>query len=326
MLNVCRNAAVRRCLVNRVLSSMLPSKLLWTWTTKSESGFGIYDVVDIGNVSGPRTVPEYVVKPPYAETGNVEDEPDHYSSPEIQTTSQIDMIRESCSFAKFVLTSAKSQLTVGATTDDLDGFVHDLILSNSAYPSPLNYHGFYKSVCTSINNVVCHGVPDDRPLLDGDLISVDVSVYMNGFHGDCCATYCVGNVDSRGRKLLSVAEQCMYKGIEACGPGKSFADIGEAIELCVIRSGHSVVGSITGHGIGQYFHGPPIIFHSSLHHYPGIMKPGMVFTVEPVICQGSNEVEMLDDGWTIVTVDNSRGAQFEHTILITENGYEILTV
>ncbi|XP_025205853.1 methionine aminopeptidase 1D, mitochondrial, partial [Melanaphis sacchari] len=239
---------------------------------------------------------------------------------------QIELIRQSCKLAKFVLDSAAGRLTAGATTDDVDRFVHDLIVDNGAYPSPLNYRGFRKSVCTSVNNVVCHGVPDDRPLLDGDLVSVDVSVYLNGFHGDCAATYCVGDVDDRGVELTTVAERCTLEGMRACGPGKGFADIGKAVELFARRHGLSVVSSITGHGIGTYFHGPPVIFHSTLHGYPGVMKPGMVFTVEPVICQGSGDVEMLGDGWTIVTVDDSRGAQFEHTILITDSGYDVLTV
>ncbi|CAI6361758.1 unnamed protein product [Macrosiphum euphorbiae] len=323
-MNICKPLAVcGRWFVNKTTPQRL-SKSLWT---KFQTNFGVYDVVDhLGTVSDPRTVPEYVTLPSYAKTGVVVDEPDQNCPPEIQNKGQIEMLRQSCKFAKFVLDSAKAQLKVGATTDDVDRFVHDLVIDNNAYPSPLNYNGFKKSVCTSINNVVCHGVPDDRPLLNGDLISVDVSVYLNGFHGDCAATYCVGEVDDYGKKLMSVAEQSMYKGIEACGPGKGFSDIGRAIELYARQHGHNVVSSITGHGIGTYFHGPPVIFHSTLHSYPGIMKPGMVFTVEPVISQGGSDVEILEDGWTIVTADDSRGAQFEHTILITDHGYDILTV
>jgi len=319
MLSFCRNAAAvgqRRWFRDGPLS-----RSLWT---KFKTNFGVYETVYAGNVSEPNAVPGYVPKPSYAKTGIV-DEPDSYGPPEIQNRGQIEMIVHSCRFAKFVLDSAESLLTVGTTTDEVDLFVHDLIIGNNGYPSPLNYNGFRKSVCTSINNVLCHGVPDDRPLVDGDLITVDVSVYVNGFHGDCAATYCVGNVDELGRTLMNVARQCMDKGIQACGPGKPFADIGKAIEIHAIQNGHSVVPSITGHGISTYFHGPPIIFHSSLYHYPGTMEPGMVFTVEPVICQGSNDIEMLEDGWTVVTADDSRGAQFEHTILITEDGYSILT-
>lgn len=323
-MNLCKNVSVygRRWFVGNGTQRRL-SKSLWT---KVKTNFGVYDVVDLGNVSDPRTVPEYVTLPSYAKTGEVVDEPYHNAAPEIKNKGQIEMLRQSCKFAKFVLDTAMTQLKVGATTDDIDQFVHNLVIDNNAYPSPLNYRGFKKSVCTSINNVVCHGVPDDRPLVDGDLISVDVSVYLNGFHGDCAATYCVGLVDDYGKKLMSVAEQCMYKGIEACGPGNSFTNIGEAIDSHARQNGHSVVPSITGHGIGTYFHGPPVIFHSPLHSYPGVMKPGMVFTIEPVISQGSDDVEILEDGWTIVTTDESRGAQFEHTILITDYGYEILTV
>lgn len=317
-MNFCKNAVAKRWFIN---AGPL-TRSLWT---KFKPNFGVYDVVDLGNVSEPRTVPEYVTLPPYAITGVV-DEPDQNASPEIQNKGQIEMLQESCKFAKFVLNSTKSMLQVGTTTDEIDGFVHELIINNNAYPSPLNYNGFLKSVCTSINNIVCHGVPDDRPLRDGDLISVDVSVYLNGFHGDCAATYCVGDVDKYGKTLMNVAEKSMYSGIAACGPGRPFTDIGKAIEKIAIQNDHRVVASITGHGIGTYFHGPPVIFHSSVHSYPGIMKPGMVFTVEPVITQGTNEVEMLEDGWSLATVDDSRGAQFEHTILITENGYDILTV
>lgn len=319
-MNICRNALVGR--FRFVVNVPSTSRSFWS---KFKVDFGAYDIVDLGNVSGPRSVPEYVTLPSYANTGYVTDEPKYDSPPDIKNKGQITMLRQSCKFARFVLNSAESELKVGATTDDIDGFVHDLIISNNAYPSPLNYNGFKKSVCTSINNVACHGVPDDRPLVDGDLISLDVSVYLNGFHGDCAATYCVGNVDKYGRKLMTVAEQCMYSGIRVCGPGVNFSAIGEAIELCAIQNEHKVLSSITGHGIGTYFHGPPVIFHSSQNEYPGIMEPGMVFTVEPVICQGSDDVEMLEDGWTIVTKDNSRCAQFEHTILITDDGYDILT-
>lgn len=311
-------------MVNRWLADGRLVKSLWT---KVKPNFGVYDVItDLGNVSDPRAVPEHVIAPSYAETGYVDDEPDQDSPPEIHSKERVELLRQSCKLARFVLNEAGRMITVGTTTDQIDCFVHEMIIGHNAYPSPLNYKGFLKSVCTSVNNVVCHGVPDDRPLRDGDLVSVDVSVYLHGVHGDCAATYPVGNVDSRGKTLMTVAQQCMYKGIKACGPSKSFEDIAKAVEQFSYQNGHNVVPSITGHGISTYFHGPPVIFHSSLYHYPGIMKPGMVFTVEPVICQGSREVEILEDGWSIVTMDNARGAQFEHTILITESGYEILTI
>ncbi|XP_050532572.1 methionine aminopeptidase 1D, mitochondrial [Daktulosphaira vitifoliae] len=301
----------------------LCTRLFW-WRTKQSHG--VYDIVSLGNISPPRIVPQYVTLPSYAETGEVFDEPDYNSPPEIKSGGQILMMRQSCKLAKFVLDSTRSLMKVGITTDEIDQFAHNLIIDNNAYPSPLNYKGFLKSICTSINNVVCHGIPDDRPLQNGDIISVDVSVYLNGFHGDCAATYCIGEVDKYGKKLLSIAEQCMYSGISVCEPGRSFSDIGKAIEMHAIKNDHRVVSCITGHGIGTYFHGPPTIFHTTLNKFSGVMKPGMIFTVEPVIVQGTENVEFLDDGWSIVTADDSRGAQFEHTILITDTGYEILTL
>nr|CAD7424215.1 unnamed protein product [Timema monikensis] len=176
---------------------------------------------------------------------------------------------------------------VGKTTDDIDKLVHKLALDNGAYPSPLHYKGFPKSVCTSVNNVACHGIPDDRPLEDGDIINIDVTVYLNGFHGDCSSTFLVGNVDEKGRKLVQVTEECLYRAIEHCKPGR--------------------------------------FFNSLDNVYPGRMLPGMTFTIEPVIAQGSENIVILEDGWTAVMEDTGRAAQFEHTVLITETGVEVLT-
>ncbi|XP_050427781.1 methionine aminopeptidase 1D, mitochondrial isoform X2 [Adelges cooleyi] len=287
------------------LLNSLCARYFWS---KSKQTYGVYDIVSLGIVT---------------------DEPESNDdcSPEIKTKGQIEMMRQSCKLAKFVLDSARSQIKTGITTDEIDEFVHDLIINNNAYPSPLNYKGFMKSVCTSINNILCHGVPDNRPLHDGDIISVDVSVYLNGFHGDCAATYCVGDVDEQGKKLVSIAEQCMYNGINVCKPGKSFSEISKAIELYAYNNEHRVIPCITGHGIGTFFHGPPTIFHTTQNTYPGLMEPGMIFTIEPVVIQGtSSDIAILDDGWSIATLDDSRGAQFEHTVLITENGCDILTV
>lgn len=319
-MNFCKSVIVGR---RRSFIITPLSRSLWTLF---KNNFGVYETIaDVGNVTEIKKVPDYIWAPPYANSGIVNDEPDQETAPEIHSDDQIQMLRQSCKLAKLVLDSTKILAKPGTTTEEIDCYVHDLIISNNAYPSPLNYKGFKKSVCTSVNNVLCHGVPDDRPLMDGDLISVDVSVYLNGYHGDCCATYCVGQVDELGKNLISVAQQCLIQGIEACGPGRSFTDIGKAIETFCHQSGHNVVSSITGHGIGKYFHGPPAIYHTSLYCYPGIMKPGMIFTIEPVVCQGSEDIAMLDDGWTIVSNDNSRGAQFEHTILITNKGYDVLT-
>ena len=183
---------------------------------------------------------------------------------------------------------------------------------------------FPKSVCTSVNNVVCHGIPDDRPLEDGDIINVDITVFLDGVHGDCSETFLVGNVDESGQKLVQVAKESMEVGVKACGPGVEFRTIGAVIQSHAESQGFQVVPAFTGHGIGSFFHGPPDIYHMQ-NLYPGRMKPGVTFTVEPAISEGSHEIVILEDGWTAVTSDNSRSAQFEHTVLITESGVEILT-
>nr|CAD7457988.1 unnamed protein product [Timema tahoe] len=213
---------------------------------------------------------------------------------------------------------------VGKTTDDIDKLVHKLAIDNEAYPSPLHYKGFPKSVCTSVNNVACHGIPDDRPLEDGDIINIDVTVYLNGFHGDCSSTFLVGNVDEKGRKLVQVTKECLYRAIEHCKPGRFFNSLGEEIENTARKFGLTVIPAFAGHGIGSYFHGPPDIYHC-YNSYPGRMLPGMTFTIEPVIAQGSENIVILEDGWTAVTEDTGRAAQFEHTVLITETGVEVLT-
>ncbi|KAI4490915.1 hypothetical protein M0802_010589 [Mischocyttarus mexicanus] len=215
-------------------------------------------------------------------------------------------------------------LQPGVTTDQLDEAIHDMIINNGAYPSPLNYKGFPKSICTSVNNVACHGIPDNRPLKHGDIINVDVTVYLNGYHGDCSKTFEVGESDPEGKRLIQVAELCLQSGIKICKPNEKFSSIGNVVEKIANEYGYNVIPAFVGHGIGTYFHGPPDIFHFA-HESAEKMHPGMTFTIEPILTQGGQEVEILEDGWTAVTTDDARTAQSEHTILITENGYEIMT-
>jgi methionyl aminopeptidase len=172
------------------------------------------------------------------------------------------------------------------------------------------------------------GIPDDRPLEDGDIINVDVTVFRESVHGDCSATFLIGNVDDAGRRLVSVAKACLDAGIAACGPGRPFADIGASIEKHAESHGFKVMPIFTGHGIGEFFHGPPDIYHlgGTYALQPGVMKPGMTFTVEPIISEGSENIVILEDGWTAMSIDNSRSAQFEHTVLVTETGCELLTL
>ncbi|XP_068151248.1 methionine aminopeptidase 1D, mitochondrial [Drosophila tropicalis] len=275
-----------------------------------------------GNLSPERVVPSHIKKPEYyyrhMEPGNT------LGTPEIKTIEQQNAMRLSGQLAARILRECGEQAKIGRTTDEIDAFAHERIIAANAYPSPLRYAGFPKSICTSINNVACHGIPDDRGLVDGDIINIDVTVYLNGFHGDCSKTYLVGNVDERGRFLVDSTRECLEKCIAICSPGVPFNKIGCLIEkFCQERQLESVAAFI-GHGIGNYFHGPPEIYHFH-NDSPGEMKPGMTFTIEPILSLGDSNIALLEDGWTAISLDGARSAQFEHTILITETGCEVLT-
>ncbi|KAL1132672.1 hypothetical protein AAG570_010624 [Ranatra chinensis] len=206
--------------------------------------------------------------------------------------------------------------------------VHDLCVNtHKVYPSPLGYNGFPKSVCTSVNNVACHGIPDDRPLADGDIVNVDVTVYKDGYHGDCSRMFLVGNVDPAGQRLSSICLEALTEAVAVCRHGQDFSKIGYIIEEVAASNNFQVVPCFTGHGIGSYFHGPPDIYHIGSHCWPGRMEAGMTFTIEPVLSEGGCEVVVLEDGWTAITEDGSRTAQWEHTILINSPDLppEILT-
>lgn len=276
-----------------------------------------YQLVKIGNLSPPRKVPRHITVPRFG----------IFSTPrsiDRKTGLQLEKMRESCHLARKVLNTLGEQMKVGMTTDEIDKLAHEVIVANNAYPSPLFYRGFPKSICTSVNNVACHGIPDDRPLEDGDMITVDVTVYYSGYHGDCAETYAVGNVDESGKLLIKAAKQCRDAAISACSPGKPFSVIGKTVSSLAESFGFQVMPAFCGHGIGRYFHGLPDVYHFD-NDFRGTMEEGMTFTVEPVISEGSQEAVLLEDGWTAVTLDNSRAAQFEHTILITEDGVEVLT-
>lgn len=270
-----------------------------------------------------RPIPDHIDKPLYYyPSGRVEPP----KVPEIKSADTIQRMRESCRLAAEILRRCGELVAPGITTDELDRFAHDAIVQANAYPSPLRYEGFPKSICTSVNNVACHGIPDLRKLVNGDIINVDVTVYCNQMHGDCSKTFLVGaDVDEKGRALVRVAEECRDLGIGVCGPGVELTRIGAVIEEHARKNGYTVAPTFCGHGIGNYFHGPPDIYHGR-NQFAGTMEPGMTFTVEPVITMGSKDMAILEDNWTIVSVDNARSAQFEHTILVTENGTEVLTV
>eukprot|EP00053_Salpingoeca_punica_P013195 m.118902 g.118902 ORF g.118902 m.118902 type:complete len:313 (+) comp16138_c0_seq1:97-1035(+) len=279
-------------------------------------------VVMPGVVSrSPRTVPAHIDTPPYVRGFPVPPERVGLK----KDTADIEGLRSACTLAKQVLDYAATLLRPGITTEELDVLVHEKIIQEGAYPSPLNYRGFPKSVCTSVNNVVCHGIPDNRALEDGDIINVDVTVYKDGFHGDTSATYGVGaSVDAAGKRLMQVTRECLDKAVRACGPHKRLSVIGQTIQAHAESAGFSVCMEFTGHGIGRDFHEAPTIYHFA-NYQRGTMLPGMAFTIEPILNEGRREMRVLEDGWTAVTVDGRRSAQFEHTILITQTGVEVLT-
>ncbi|KAL4081355.1 peptidase M24, structural domain-containing protein [Scleroderma yunnanense] len=235
-------------------------------------------------------------------------------------------LRDSAKLATKVLEYASGLVKPGATTNSIDEAIHEFILAHNAYPSPLLYAGFPRSCCTSVNNIVTHGIPDDRPLEDGDIVNVDVTVYRNGYHGDTSQTFLVGEVDETGRDLVNITNAALEAGISACGPGRPFQDIGLTIHKFIQKTpGYSVCTAFSGHGIGTVFHRPPWIYHT-LNDEPGTMLPGHCFTIEPCIVEGSNpHVWVFPDGWTASTENCARSAQAEHMLLITESGVDVLT-
>lgn len=224
-----------------------------------------------------------------------------------------------------VLDFAHRLVRVGITTEEIDEKVHAEICRRGAYPSPLNYYNFPKSLCTSVNEVICHGIPDARPLENGDIVNLDITVYYKGYHGDLNETYCVGEVEEQYKKLIKTTHDSLFESIESVKPGVMCRDFGKIISKIVNRQGYSVVRSYCGHGIGSLFHCAPNIPHYSKNKAVGVLKPGMVFTIEPMINMGAWQDKTWPDDWTSVTVDGKRSAQFEHTVLVTETGVEILT-
>ncbi|KAJ1833662.1 hypothetical protein LPJ63_002590 [Coemansia sp. RSA 2711] len=233
-------------------------------------------------------------------------------------------MRDASAIARDALALGGSMVQAGQTTAAIDNEIHKFIVSQSAYPSCLNYMGFPKSVCTSVNNVIAHGIPDQRPLEDGDIINIDVTVYKRGYHGDTSATFGVGHVDAIGARLISATQESLELAIQACGPGVPFSRIGETIESFAAPLGYSISADLTGHGLGRNFHQNPLIYHHQ-NDEPGEMRPGMAFTIEPILCQGVAAGIQWPDGWTISTEDGGRSAQFEHTVVVTSTGIEVLT-
>lgn len=274
-----------------------------------------------GRVTARREVPTYIQRPEYVgrpapaqHTGGDKYDPETIGR--IRTASRI-----AAKALQVVLDAAKP----GVSTDELDEIGHQFLIDNRAYPSTLGYRGFPKSLCTSVNEVICHGIPDDTFLEEGDLVNVDISAFVDGVHGDTNGTVVIGQAKPEVELLVERTKEAMLRGIRAAAPGREVNVIGRAIESYAKRFNYGVVREFTGHGVGTSFHTGLIIPHYDEPKYNTVMEPGMVFTIEPMITLGTHQWEMWSDGWTVTTRDKSLTAQFEHTILITETGSEILT-
>lgn len=278
--------------------------------------------VRAGRLSPTRLVPPEIELPPYAITG----EPDEWDEPLVKDAEVLERMRRTGQAAGEILRAAAALVAPGVTTDELDAFVHEECIRVGGYPSPLNYRGFPKSLCTSVNEVICHGIPDDRPLADGDIVNLDVTLFREGVHGDTNMTVPVGTIDPLSQRLIDVTRECTERGIGAVRPGAQVNAIGQAIQEHAHANGFEVVRAFIGHGIGQQFHTDLQIPHYYERRATTVLEAGMTFTVEPMISAGTWRHEIWADGWTAVTTDRTRVAQFEHTLVVTDDGAEILTL
>jgi methionyl aminopeptidase len=242
----------------------------------------------------------------------------------LKTQKDIEGLKKSGRLTTKILDMVGENIKIGMTTNQLNEMVHEFTIKNGGYPAPLNYMGYPKSICTSVNNVICHGIPDERVLKEGDIINVDITTIVDGYYADASRMYKMGIVSEEADKLVECAKECLELGIKAVKPYMSISEIGRAIEPYAKAHGYSVVRDFGGHGIGQEFHEEPFVCHFITKTEEMIMLPGMVFTIEPMINTGRRNCRILSNDWTAVTVDRSLSAQWEHTIVVTENGAEII--
>jgi len=244
----------------------------------------------------------------------------------IKTPEEIEKMRVAGRLAGEVLRMIKPQIKQGISTKEIDDICHEFITNiQDAIPAPLNYHGFPKSICTSVNHQVCHGIPSEKQLKNGDIINVDITVIKDGYHGDTSKMFHVGKPSTKAARITRISHECMKIGIDLVKPGIHLGDIGYAIQKHAESNNCSVVREYCGHGIGQNFHEEPQVLHYGEKNTGVILEPGMIFTIEPMINIGKRHVKVLPDGWTVITKDRSLSGQWEHTILVTENGHEVLT-
>lgn len=276
----------------------------------------------VGTVGPPRAVPKAIARPEYV--GKAAPTLPTVST-WVQTPSVIERMRAAGALAASAVARAGAAIVPGMRTDDLDAIVHQVLIDGGAYPSTLGYRGFPKSCCTSLNEVICHGIPDSTVIADGDIVNIDVTAYLDGVHGDTCATFLAGNVAPATQELVACTKEALRRAIGAVKPGRKLNVIGRVIESYARRFGFGVVRDYTGHGIGEHFHSGLVILHYDDQRADTVLEPGMTFTIEPMITDGGIAWRQWDDGWTVVTADGSWCAQFEHTILVTDTGAEVLT-
>ncbi|MGQ7788609.1 type I methionyl aminopeptidase [Nesterenkonia sp. CL21] len=276
-----------------------------------------------GTVTPMRPVPHHIEKPNYVGL----DAPPEYTGEDVYDAATVERIRRAGQLAADAMVATGRLIRPGVTTDELDAFAHEYLVSRGAYPSCLSYRGFPKAICTSVNEVICHGIPDSTTLQDGDIVNLDITAYLDGVHGDHNRTFLVGDVDEDSRLLVERTHEAMMRGIRAVKPGRPINVIGRSIESYAKRFGYGVVREFIGHGVGKAFHTGLVIPHyDAAPEYSRPMEPGMVFTIEPMLTLGTRHWDMWEDGWTAVTRDRRRTAQFEHTLVVTDDGADVLTL
>jgi methionyl aminopeptidase len=275
-----------------------------------------------GRVSARRPVPASVSRPEYVD----QPAPAPFTGPEVKDADTIERMRVACRIAAQALQEVGKHVVPGVTHDELDRIGHEFLVDHDAYPSTLGYRGFPKALCTSANEVICHGIPDSRVVEDGDIVNIDITAFIGGVHGDTNATFMTPAVSEEVRDLVERTEEALRRAINAVRPGRQLNVIGRVIESYARRFGYGVVREFTGHGIGTSFHSGLVVPHFDDPAYDTVIEAGMTFTIEPMLNLGTHEWEMWDDDWTVVTRDRRFSAQFEHTLLVTGSGAEILTV
>lgn len=268
-------------------------------------------------------MPASIERPEYAWKDEVQE---NVGEPFVQTPETIEAMREASKIAANALALGGAAVAPGTTTDEIDGIVHDYLVEHGAYPSTLGYRGYPKSCCISLNEIVCHGIPDTTVIQDGDIVNIDVTAYKNGVHGDTNATFLAGDVAEEHRLLVQRTYEATMRGIKAAKPGREINVIGRVIESYAKRFGYNVVTDFTGHGVGPTFHNGLVVLHYDSDAYRDVLEPGMTLTIEPMINLGALPYRVWDDGWTVQNTDGEYTAQFEHTIVITDDGNEILTI